>query len=71
MLLIEDDGLGFAEGFDVTNLSKGGHFGLLGISERVALLGGRMRLQRRPQGGSLLQVEIPHPRVRSDADEAI
>ena len=52
----------------MTDLSKSGHFGLLGISERVALLGGRMRLQRQPKGGSLLQVEIPHPRVSVDVD---
>ena len=61
MVSIQDDGLGFSNDFDLNNLSESGHFGLLGISERVALLGGRMRLQRQPQGGSLLQVEIPTP----------
>jgi signal transduction histidine kinase len=70
MVIIEDDGLGFIDGFDVTDLSKSGHFGLLGISERVALLGGRMRIQRQPEGGSLLQVEIPHPRVSTEVDVA-
>ena len=68
MVTIEDDGLGFTDGLDMTDLSKNGHFGLLGISERVTLLGGRMRLQRQPEGGSLLQVEIPHPRVSIDVD---
>ena len=70
MVTIEDDGLGFTGGIDMANLSKSGHFGLLGISERVALLGGRMRLQRQPEGGSLLQVEIPHPRVAYEVDVA-
>ena len=70
MVAIEDDGLGFTDSFDVTDLSKSGHFGLLGISERVALLGGRMRIQRQPEGGSLLQVEIPHPRVSTEVDVA-
>ena len=70
MVSIQDDGLGFSNDFDLNNLSESGHFGLLGISERVALLGGRMRLQRQPQGGSLLQVEIPHPRVPSENDQA-
>jgi signal transduction histidine kinase len=69
MVSIQDDGLGFSNDFDLNNLSKSGHFGLLGISERVALLGGRMRLQRQPQGGSLLQVEIPHPRVSTESDD--
>ena len=70
MVTIEDDGMGFTESVDMANLSKSGHFGLLGISERVALLGGRMRLQRQPAGGSLLQVEIPHPRVSVEVDAA-
>jgi signal transduction histidine kinase len=68
MVAIEDNGLGFGDDFDINNLSKNGHFGLLGVSERVALLGGRMQLKRRMDGGSLLQVEIPHPRVSSGAD---
>ena len=68
MVSIQDDGLGFSNDFDLNNLSESGHFGLFGISERVALLGGRMRLQRQPQGGSLLQVEIPHPRVSTESD---
>ena len=70
MVTIQDDGLGFTDSLDVTDLSKSGHFGLLGISERVALLGGRMRIQRQPAGGSLLQVEIPHPRVSTEVDAA-
>jgi signal transduction histidine kinase len=71
MVAIEDDGLGFGDDFDIDNLSKNGHFGLLGVSERVALLGGRMQLKRRTDGGSLLQVEIPHPRVSPDAEKDI
>jgi signal transduction histidine kinase len=63
MVSIADDGLGFAGDFDLANLASEGHYGLLGISERVALMGGRFRLQRQPERGTLLQVEIPHPRV--------
>jgi signal transduction histidine kinase len=63
MVSIADDGLGLAEEMDLTALSSLGHYGLLGISERVALLGGRFRVQRQPEGGTLLQAEIPHPRV--------
>jgi signal transduction histidine kinase len=70
MVSIHDDGLGFSGEFDLTDLSSEGHFGLLGISERVALLGGRFRLQHPPNGGSLLQVEIPHPRVEVAVDGA-
>jgi signal transduction histidine kinase len=42
-----------------------GHYGLLGLSERVALLDGRLRLENRPAGGLLLEVEVPHPRVEA------
>ena len=70
MVTIADDGLGFTDSIDMANLSQDGHFGLLGISERVALLGGRMRLQSLPEGGSLLQVEISHPRVSINLDPA-
>lgn len=60
---IADDGQGLAADFDLAALSAGGHYGLLGISERVALLGGRLSLQNQADGGLRLEVEIPHPRV--------
>lgn len=65
MVTLSDDGKGLEQDFDLITLSKNGHYGLLGISERVALLGGRFHLQRSPKGGSLLLVEIPHPRVKT------
>jgi len=63
MLSIADDGCGLAEDFDLSRLPAEGHYGVLGITERVALLGGRWRFQNRPEGGALIQVEIPHPRI--------
>ncbi len=66
MISLRDNGKGIAEEFDLSLLSLKGHYGLLGISERVTLLGGRFRLQRIPEGGLLLQVEIPHPRVEAE-----
>ena len=71
MLAIADDGRGLADDFDLARLSAEGHYGVLGITERVALLGGRWRFQNRPEGGALIQVEIPHPRVEpADTDTA-
>jgi signal transduction histidine kinase len=67
MLSVSDDGRGIADDFDLTELSVDGHYGLLGISERVALLGGRLKLQNQTDRGLLLQVEIPHPRAESPA----
>lgn len=68
---LQDDGLGLEQEFDLSNLAAEGHFGLMGISERVALLGGRFRLQRSPDGGALLIVEIPHPRVDPNAERSL
>jgi signal transduction histidine kinase len=63
MVSIQDDGQGLAGDFEMATLTAQGHYGLIGISERVALLGGRFRMQDVPSGGALLLVEIPHPRV--------
>lgn len=63
LIAVADDGQGLNERFDLAHLSASGHYGLLGISERVTLLGGRLKLQNQAGGGLLLEVEIPHPRV--------
>ena len=47
MIAISDNGKGIPDDFDLSTLSSKGHYGLLGVSERVALLGGRLRLQNR------------------------
>ncbi|HNP70225.1 MAG TPA: ATP-binding cassette domain-containing protein [Kouleothrix sp.] len=63
LIAIADNGRGLPAGFDLAGLAADGHYGLLGISERVALLEGRLHVQNQPGGGALLQAEIPHPRV--------
>lgn len=63
LVTISDNGQGLADNFDMGLLSTKGHYGLLGISERIALLGGRLKLQNQAGGGLRLEVEIPHPRV--------
>ncbi len=69
MVSITDNGQGLAGNFDLSALPAKGHYGLLGISERVALLGGRLRFQNQANGGLLIQAEIPHPRVvQTDED---
>ena len=56
---IADNGRGLDEGFDLASLSSAGHYGLLGISERVALMGGRLQFKNQPSGGLRIRVEIP------------
>ena len=67
-LSITDNGQGIAGALDVEQIGREGHYGLLGISERVALLGGRLKIGNRPEGGLFLEIELPHPRVRPSAD---
>jgi signal transduction histidine kinase len=69
MLSLADDGKGLADDFDLSALPAEGHYGLLGIGERVALLGGRLKLQNQASGGLLIQAEIPHPRVAQARQE--
>lgn len=69
LVSIADDGVGLQESFDLGKLSDAGHFGLLGLSERVALLGGRLQFRNLPNGGLLINAEIPHPRVTPQEQE--
>lgn len=62
MISISDNGVGLPKDFDLSLLSAEGHYGLLGISERVVLLGGHLSLQNQTGSGLILQAEIPHPR---------
>ncbi len=66
---IADNGVGLQTSFDLGKLSEAGHFGLLGLSERVALLGGRMQFRNLSDGGLLINVEIPHPRMTPQEQE--
>jgi signal transduction histidine kinase len=53
-LVVEDDGVGF----DPEIPSDGG-IGLVGMQERVALLGGRLSIESRPGAGTTFQAEVP------------
>lgn len=61
LLRLEDDGRGLAKPTDLASLAKDKHFGLVGISERVALLGGSIQIESTTGNGTILQVEIPSP----------
>lgn len=68
MLTIADDGRGLPKDFDLAQLSGQGHYGVLGITERVALLGGQWRFQNRPEGGAFIQVDVPYRRTDQKED---
>jgi nitrate/nitrite-specific signal transduction histidine kinase len=53
-LEIADDGIGF----DPEAIQEQGGFGLRGMMERTARLGGKLRLQTSPGGGTSIRVEV-------------
>ncbi len=56
-----DDGHGMEEPVDLAALVEQKHFGLVGISERVSLLNGTLKVTSPPQGGVELEIEVPSP----------
>jgi len=70
--IIEDNG----QGFDVANLirhshiASGGGTGLLGVQERVTLLGGHFDIQSTPGQGTCLTIEIPYEN-KNESDKSI
>ncbi|MFO0891183.1 MAG: PAS domain S-box protein [Isosphaeraceae bacterium] len=63
VLLIRDDGVGFAPREALARATAGGSMGLLGIRERVELAGGSARFDSTPGGGTEVLIHFPiHPR---------
>ncbi len=59
---VEDDGLGFDPASVATPESSGRGLGLLGIRERVELLGGHVTIDSAPGQGTRLAVSVPLPK---------
>lgn len=60
-LRVEDDGHGYHAAQDQREAVRLDHWGLVGIQERVDLIGGRLELESEPGTGTLLQVTAPLP----------
>lgn len=58
---LKDNGLGINAPINLAALSEEKHFGLVGISERVSLLGGSMHVESARNGGLEMNIEIPSP----------
>lgn len=57
-LRIHDDGTGFAVPANLNDLTRTGHFGLMGMRERAQLGGGRMDIVSSPTQGTAITVKI-------------
>jgi signal transduction histidine kinase len=54
-LSVQDDG----RGFDSTAQTPNGHFGLVGMRERVTQMGGTLTVKSSPNVGTEILVEVP------------
>ncbi len=61
-LLVEDDGCGFD--VEAAKGSRQSGLGLFGMEERLALIGGTLRVESSPGKGTRLSAEVPLPRSR-------
>jgi len=62
---IEDNGRGFdLEKVGQLESSERG-FGIVGMQERVSLLGGKIDIQSRPDLGTFIRIEVPYPNPAS------
>jgi signal transduction histidine kinase len=60
---VSDDGRGFDPDAALLRAARGGHMGLVGMHERVRLLGGQTRIDSRPGGPTTVSVMLPpYPR---------
>ncbi|MEO7911071.1 MAG: sensor histidine kinase, partial [Roseiflexaceae bacterium] len=55
ILRVTDDGSGVAP----ADLARPGHYGIIGMRERVEALGGTLRIATRPEGGTLVEAVVP------------
>lgn len=64
LLEVGDDGIGISE----DDLTKPKSFGLRGVRERIASLGGTVMMQPRAPKGTLLQITVPAPESTPQRD---
>jgi signal transduction histidine kinase len=58
-LRVADDGAGFEVEAGLTSAAKRGRLGIIGISERVRMLGGTFRIESSPGGPTVMTVTLP------------
>jgi light-regulated signal transduction histidine kinase (bacteriophytochrome) len=58
-LIVEDDGKGFVIGDGVAAASLSSRLGLLGVRERLAIVGGTLEIETSPGRGTTLLVHVP------------
>jgi signal transduction histidine kinase len=65
-VVIEDNGVGFSVG-PVDQFARHGHFGLLGMRDRVEWVGGSLVVRAAPGTGTTIEATVPLPKTRDAA----
>ncbi len=61
-LEVRDDGRGFAASKDA--VSQPGHYGLTGMRERAAMIGGTLEVTSEPESGTTVRLRAPAPKAK-------
>ncbi|MDL1959364.1 MAG: PAS domain S-box protein [Deltaproteobacteria bacterium] len=69
ILRIEDNGKGFDAQNRLASSINEKHMGLRSMEERVALLGGKMRIESRPMQGTKILIEVPSKGEKSEHEK--
>jgi two-component system, NarL family, sensor histidine kinase ComP len=69
VMLVTDDGVGFAPPEHLHDLAAHGHLGLVGLRERVEQIGGKLTVCAAAGTGTVLRVELPLTGVRGGEEE--
>jgi two-component system sensor histidine kinase UhpB len=64
-LFVRDDGIGFDVARTVDRAARRGHLGLLGMRERVQILGGTVDVYSEPGQGTRLRISLPYVEGRA------
>ncbi len=70
-IAVQDDGQGFKAPRRMTDLTAEGHFGMMGMYERAALIGAQLQVDSAPGSGTTVMVRRALHGVRSSAAPAV
>jgi signal transduction histidine kinase len=65
-LAVRDDGVGFDVAKTLDQTPSSGHLGLLGMKERVQILGGKIEVDSEPRRGTRIRISLPVVAPQSD-----
>ncbi|HET8626586.1 MAG TPA: PAS domain S-box protein [Thermomicrobiales bacterium] len=66
VLRVRDDGHGFPAPARLHHFAQTGHYGLVGLAERVAQAGGELTIRSRPGAGTIVTVRLPLGQIEGD-----